>query len=350
MKKAILPILCVFWGLVSCGTPDHYELLSGYAQGGTYAVKINMKGVRQKPRALQSAVDSLLREIDFTLSGYNKASLLSRLNAGDTIRPNAMLCRLYDLSYDLYRRSDGAFDVASGPLFDIWGFGFTTDSMPGADRIAEAAARSGMGRLKPSMEAAAAPDGTLCARDLLLDAAGAPPVLNFNAIAQGFSCDYVAAYLHAQGVRDMLVDIGEIYCEGLNPHGKPWAIGIDRPVDGNNTPGADMQGVWHSSGTAGQGVVTSGNYRKFYVRDGRKYSHTLDPRTGCPVSHNLLSATVIAPDATTADAVATWCMVLGFEAAAGLLGDLGLEGCLIYEREGKMQAWTTPAFGLSELR
>ena len=108
-----------------------------------------------------------------------------------------------------------------------------------------------------------------------------------------------------------------------------------------------MQGVWHSSGGAGQGVVTSGNYRKFYVRDGRKYSHTIDPRTGAPVTHSLLSATVIAPDATSADAVATWCMVLGFEGASALLGDLGLEGCLIHEEEGEMQVWTTPGFGLS---
>lgn len=350
MKKLILPFLCILSWMVSCEAPDRYEVLSGYAQGGTYAVKLNRKGVGQKPRALQEAVDSLLREIDFTLSGYNKASLLSRLNAGDTIRPNAMLCRVYEASYDFYLRSQGAFDVACGPLFDVWGFGFTKDSMPGPDRIAEAAARSGMGRLKPSMGEALAPDGTLCARDLLLDGTGMPPVLNFNAIAQGFSCDYVASYLHALGVRDMLVDIGEIYCEGLNPQGKPWAIGIDRPVDGNNTPGADMQGVWHSSGQAGQGVVTSGNYRKFYVRDGRKYSHTLDPRTGSPVTHNLLSATVIAPDATTADAVATWCMVLGYEEAAGLLEKLGLEGCLIYDRDGEMQTWTTAGFGLSALR
>ena len=253
MKKTFLPVLCTLFLAVSCGTADRYEVLGGYAQGGTYTVKVNLKGVRQKPRVLQEAVDSLLREIDFTLSGYNKASLLSRLNAGDTIRPNAMLCRLYQISYDFYRRSGGAFDVACGPLFDIWGFGFTRDTMPGPDRIAEAAARSGMGRLKPTMEEALAPDGTLCARDLLLNGTGESPVLNFNAIAQGYSCDYVAEYLHSLGVHDMLVDIGEIYCEGLNPRGKPWAIGIDRPVDGNVTPGADMQGVWHSSGGAGQG-------------------------------------------------------------------------------------------------
>ena len=349
MKRYPFLCLCVLFSLFSCRDADRYAVLQGYAQGGTYTVKVNLKGVREKPARIQEAVDSLLKEIDFTLSGYNKASLLSRLNAGETITPNAMLCRVYALSRSFYERSEGAFDVACGPLFDIWGFGFKNQSLPDEAQVAEAAARSGMGRLKADMAAAARPDGTLCARDLLLDAAGEPPVLNFNAIAQGFSCDYVAAYLHSLGAKDMLVDIGEIWCEGLNPKGRPWTIGVDRPVDGNVTPGADLQGVWHSSAGAGQGVVTSGNYRKFYVRDGRKYSHTIDPRTGAPVEHNLLSATVIAPDAATADAVATWCMVVGLSEAEELLAAQGLEGCLIYEQDGEMRTWSTPGFGLSTL-
>ncbi len=349
MRKTVLWALLTLFLFSGCQSRDRYVVLGGYAQGGTYSVKINLKGVRPSPQTLQTAVDSLLKEIDFTLSGYNKASLLSRLNAGEAIRPNALLCEIYERSYAFFRQSEGAFDVSCGPLFDIWGFGFTSDSLPGPDRIAQAMAQSGMGRLKPTLQEAVRPDGTLLARDLLLDAAGEPPVLNFNAIAQGFSCDYVAQFLHALGVKDMLVDIGEIYCEGLNPQGRSWAIGIDRPVDGNNTPGADMEGVWHSSGADGQGVVTSGNYRKFYIRDGRKYSHTIDPRTGAPVTHNLLSATVIAPDATTADAVATWCMVLGFKEAALLLSELGLEGCLIYDADGEMRSWSTSGFGLSSL-
>lgn len=346
-RKLSFWVLCVLLSLLSCREQDRYIALGGYAQGGTYTVKLNLKGVRERPQVIQAAVDSLLKEVDFTLSGYNKASLLSRLNAGDTVSVNPMLCEVYRLSYEFFRRSRGAFDVACGPMFDIWGFGFTTDSMPGPDRIAEAAARSGMGRLRPTMEEALAPDGTLCARNLLAEPGGEAPVLNFNAIAQGFSCDYVARYLHSLGVKDMLVDIGEIYCEGRNPSGRPWAVGIDSPVDGNNTPGADMQGVWHSDGGSGQGVVTSGNYRKYYVRDGRKYSHTIDTRTGVPVSHNLLSATVIAPDATTADAVATWCMAVGVAESEILLRELGLEACLIYDEDGRMRLWTTPGFGLS---
>ena len=145
----------------------------------------------------------------------------------------------------------------------------------------------------------------------------------------------------------MLVDIGEIYCCGLNPSGKPWTIGIDTPVDGNQTPGADMKGLWHSDPDGpGQGVVTSGNYRKFYIRDGVKYAHTIDPRSGRPVQHSLLSATVVAPDATTADAAATWCMVLGKDDAVKMLASQGLEGCLIYEGDDGMQISATPGFEL----
>ena len=172
--------------------------------------------------------------------------------------------------------------------------------------------------------------------------------MNFNAIAQGYSCDKVASYLHGMGVKDMLVDIGEIYCEGVNPAGKPWKIGIDRPVDGNNSPGADLDGVWESGGKA-CGIVTSGNYRKFYVRDGRKYSHTIDPRTGWPVEHNLLSATIVAPNATDADAYATYCMVIGMEAAREfILSNAGrIEGYLIYSDEnGEMQEWASSGFSI----
>ena len=127
----------------------------------------------------------------------------------------------------------------------------------------------------------------------------------------------------------MLVDIGEIYCEGLNPKGQGWSIGIDAPVDGNETPGASLSGIWKSDGGA-YGVVTSGNYRKFYVKDGKKYAHTIDPRTGRPVEHNLLSATVIAPTATEADALATYFMVVGLDEARRFVESHSeIEACLI---------------------
>ncbi len=344
-KSACL-LAAIIAAAASCSERDRYIAITGYAQGGTYSVKMNLNGSRgpvgKSPEAIRNGIDSILNAIDTTLSGYNKGSVLSRFNAGETVFADGMFREMYGKAYSYYEETGGALDVASGPLFNIWGFGFTRDSLPSGDVVAATLASCGMKRLRDSI-----PEGLISGNDLLLEP-GPLPVLNFNAIAQGYSCDKVASYLHGLGVKDMLVDIGEIYCEGVNPAGKPWKIGIDRPVDGNNSPGADLDGVWESGGKA-CGIVTSGNYRKFYVRDGRKYSHTIDPRTGWPVEHNLLSATIVAPNAADADAYATYCMVIGMEAAREfILSNAGrIEGYLIYSDEnGEMQEWASSGFSI----
>ena len=307
LKTALLAIAA----LVSGACTQEYVTLGGYAQGGIYSVKYNPAGVKVSRAEAQQAVDGILEQIDTTLSGYNRKSLLSRRNAGERVELNDMFREIEEISEHYRELSGGAFDVAAGPLFDVWGFGFTADSLPSDEAISAAMER--------------------CRKR---------EVLNFNAIAQGYSCDKVAAYLHSIGVKDMLVDIGEIYCEGLNPKGQGWTIAIDTPSDGNNTPGASISGLWHSDGGA-YGVVTSGNYRKFYIKDGKKYAHTIDPRTGRPVDHNLLSATVIAPTATEADALATYFMVIGFEKARSWVEDhSGIEACLI----SSDLTWTSTGF------
>lgn len=337
MRKTFAFLLFVSL-LFSCSERDRYIRITGYAQGGTYGVSCNLKGVKAAPSEIQDSIDSILHLIDTTLSGYNKGSLLSRFNAGEAIRPNRLFLDMYRISYQWFVRSGGYLDFAAGPLYDAWGFGFKSGEMPSEEKIREIVASSGMKKLPAELPLA---DG------LLDPAALGFPKLNYNAIAQGYSCDLVAAYLHSIGVKDMLVDIGEIYCEGLNPSGQPWSIGIDRPVDGNDSPGKDMSAVWLSSGKA-EGVVTSGNYRKFYIRDGKKYAHTIDPLSGYPVDHNLLSATIVAPDAASADALATWCMVIGLDAARELiLADDTLEGYLVSAGEdGAMEEWASPGFNL----
>jgi thiamine biosynthesis lipoprotein len=281
---------------------------------------------------IQSTVDSILTLIDTTLSGYNKKSQLSRFNAGEAVEPNAMFREMYSLSRKFYEETGGALDVAAGPLFDIWGFGFTSDKLPSRQAVDSVKALCGMDKL---------------GKDMCPLVPGVVPKLNFNAVAQGYTSDKIADYLHSLGVKDMLVDIGEIYCEGVNQKGIPWSIGIDRPIDGNMTPGADLDGIWRGDGS-GKGVVTSGNYRKYYEKDGMKFSHTIDPRTGFPVQHNLLSATIIADDATTADALATYCMVVGLEGARSFIeGRDDLEGYLIYDDEGIMREWASSGFNLA---
>ncbi len=295
--RPLIPVLMLL--LAGCSHQPTYMQITGYAQGGDYYVTFSLED-RGRAEALKKAIDDTLSAIDWSVSGYNKGSLLTKINAGEKAPLDSIFIDLFNISHRIWQETGGAFDVTGAPLFDIWGFGFTADSLPDPQRVAEALA--------------------LCKEE---------KTLNFNAIAQGYTCDVVAGYLHSLGVKDMLVDIGEIFCEGHNPAGRGWTIGVDNPVDGNDTPGADIRGVWESDGGA-CGIVTSGNYRKFYVRDGKKYAHTIDPRTGYPVTHGLLSATVVAPTAAEADALATACMVLGPEAARELiLSRPELEGYLI---------------------
>ena len=366
----------------SCQQRDRYVVFSGYAQGGTWAVKANMKGVKVRDAEVKAHLDSILVRIDRSLSGYNRNSLLSAFNAGKTIRPDSLFVDIYERAVDVYDVTGGCVDVAAAPLYDIWGFGFKSGEMPSAELVARTLSQCGMPRLRREMGDDIASDGSLAPASLLLESSKSHldsshlqsgpsncsrqsvssqsawqsdspvseilPQLNYNAIAQGYSCDVVAEYLYSIGVKDMMVDIGEIYCDGLNPSGNRWTIGIDSPVDGNNTPGENLQAIFRVP-EGPHGVVTSGNYRKFYVKDGKKYAHTVDPRTGYPVAHSLLSATILAPDATLADAYATYCMVLGLEESQDfILSQPEVEGCLIYDNSGNFQIWTSPGFQLSE--
>ena len=366
----------------SCQQRDRYVVFSGYAQGGTWAVKANMKGVKVRDAEVKAHLDSILVRIDRSLSGYNRNSLLSAFNAGKTISPDSLFVDIYERAVAVYDVTGGCVDVAAAPLYDIWGFGFKSGEMPSAELVARTLSQCGMPRLRREMGDAIASDGSLAPASLLLESSKSHldsshlqsgssncsrqsvssqsawqsdspvseilPQLNYNAIAQGYSCDVVAEYLYSIGVKDMMVDIGEIYCDGLNPSGNRWTIGIDSPVDGNNTPGENLQAIFRVP-EGPHGVVTSGNYRKFYVKNGKKYAHTVDPRTGYPVAHSLLSATILAPDATLADAYATYCMVLGLEESQDfILSQPEVEGCLIYDNSGNFQIWTSPGFQLSE--
>ena len=347
MRTVVRIFFCFFVlvATISCSQRGGYVTITGFAQGGTYTVKFNTEGVHCSPTQVRDSIDALLRGIDNSLSGYNKKSLLSRFNAGETIVPDQMFVDIYSRAYDIFGQTSGAVDVAAGPLFDIWGFGFANDSLPSPQKVQEVMSSCGIARLKESMPLSE--DGTLKPADLLNEP-GTLPQLNYNSIAQGYSCDVVAAYLYSIGVKDMLVDIGEIFCDGVNPSGMPWTLGIDRPEDGNNQSGAMIQGIFRAP-AGPHGIVTSGNYRKFYVRDGKKYAHTVDPRTGYPVDHTLLSATIVAADATLADAYATCCMVIGLDASREFLQSRpDLEGCLIYDDNGVFRTWTSSGFTLEE--
>ena len=314
---------------VGCKAPDHYVRFEGFAQGGTYHVTCSVPG-RVTEAAVRAKVDSVLLEIDRSLSGYNKGSLLSRFNAGEDPCLNDLFVACFTRSKEIWAETDGAFDPSAAPLFDLWGFGFQnrgTVTQPAIDSILQFV---GMDLL------------TLETRDdgIHLVKADSRVRLNFNAIAQGFSCDVVAALLESLGASDYLVDIGrEIRCKGHNPAGSAWRVGLDRPFDGNEEEGQYLQAIIEVTDC---GIVTSGNYRKYYIENGQKFAHTIDPTTGRPVTHNLLSATVTAADATTADAYATYLMVVGTETARAFLSrEAGFEGLLVYDEGGEMQMFQT---------
>ena len=327
----ILKLMLLMSLTLSCSPRDRYITITGFAQGGTYSVKLNLNGkdgmIRTRPEEIRDSIDAILGRIDNSLSGYNKNSLLSRFNAGEQIVPDEIFTDIYAHAVRIFNETEGVVDAASGPLFDLWGFGFKNGEFPTDEEVERVMKSCGMKRMIDSGEGK----------------------LNYNAIAQGYSCDLVAGYLYSIGVKDMLVDIGEIFCDGRNPSGQSWSLGIDRPVDGNNELGAEIQGIFRAP-EGPHGIVTSVNYRKFYVRDGKKYAHSIDPRTGYPVTHNLLSATIVAADALTADAYATYCMVVGLEESVRLLESRpDLEGCLIYDEEGIFKTWCSEDFVLEEI-
>ena len=338
LRKAIATLLALFVLMSSqaCKEDGKYAKISGFAQGGTYSVCCRIPdGSTQE--ALQRTIDTILADIDQSLSGYNRSSLLSRLNSGEDLPLDSIFIRCFQRSNEIWQLSGGAFDPSAAPLFDLWGFGFEDGGMPSDEEVAEVSSLTGMDKF--SLESR--PDG------IHLLKADSLSKLNFNAIAQGLSCDLIAEYLESQGCLDFLIDVGkEMMCRGEREQGGPWRIGIDKPAD----DAGDSMTIQDIVEVSGKGIVTSGNYRKFYVKDGKKYAHTIDPRTGYPVQHSLLSATVVADDATSADAFATWFMVVGLEEASRIVDSLeNVEAYLVYGGQDDMQIWKSKGFETTEI-
>ena len=322
--------------LTGCGSRQTYIQISGYAQGGPYYVTCSLNDAARAD-GLKQAIDDTLSAIDWSVSGYNKGSLLTKVNNGENPPLDSIFIDLMNLSRRLWVETGGAFDVTGAPLFDLWGFGFKEGRMPSQQAVDSAMAVVGMDRY--SM--VEGPDG----RTYLQMPEGGK--VNFNAIAQGYSCDVVARVLDGWGCENYMVSLGgELVCRGLSARGDEWRVWIDRPQDGNNDSGVLKQDVITITDCS---LVTSGNYRKYYVVDGVKYSHTIDPTTGRPVTHDLLSATVLAEDGATADALATALMVAGPEKGRKMASDWISRGrgvYLVYGSQDDMKVWHTPGLKL----
>jgi len=322
---SILLLLCT-----GC-SEETYFTMTGYTQGGEYKITFDDTGASGKRiphETITSAVERILTQVEATLSGYDSTSTVSLFNRSErSVISNPVLTELYFISRSIWEETDGMFDVSGAPLFDWWGFGFK-------DPVK-------MKELREGSRTPAAIDSLLafCGMRHISLTDGGDTVfltkddprtrLNFNAIAQGYTCDLIASALDSMGMENYLIDVGmEITCRGVNARGNKWRIGIDAPIDGNMTAGQNIQDVLEVTDC---GIVTSGNYRKFFIgEDGEKYAHSINPITGYPSRDSLLSATVIAPDAAHADAYATYCMVIGYEKAVEFLGSReDLHGYLI---------------------
>ncbi len=295
--------------------------------GSTY----NITYLANSDRKLQPLVDSFLLEFNACLSTYDSSSMLSQWNRSTTGISSSGNCSVWfgDLvrvSQAVHRQSQSAFDPTVLPLLRYWGF-FREDPFAGERQPDTAQIRNllkHVGLDEQVILSQASTEGAALAGQAV--AKRHPSVeLDFNAIAPGYAADQIATILQGQGIEDYLVEVGgEVYAAGYNDRGKPWTLAIEKPVE-NGREAQILVGVSNA------GLATSGNYRKFWERDGVRYSHTLNPKTGYPERSNLLSVSVLAPTAAEADAYATACMVLGLDRGMRLLEQLPeIEGYFIY--------------------
>jgi FAD:protein FMN transferase len=310
--------------LISCEKQKPaYLSLGGKAQGTTF----NITYQDSLQRDFSQPVDSLLRLIDKSMSLWDSSSVISRVARNE---PNVQLdehfINVFRRAQEVSLATEGAFDVTVGPLVKAWGFSYKR-GLPPPDAAKVDSLLQLVGYQKVTIE-----NGMLHKADPRME-------MDFNAIAQGYTVDLIAQYFEKQGIKNYLVEIGgELRCAGFSSQGKKWQIGIDKPVE-NDTGERPLQ---TTIALSGKSLATSGSYRKFIVKDGKKYSHAIDPKTGNPVNHNLLSVSVIADDCATADAYATAFLVMGTDKAMELAKSKNLEVYCIYTGEnGALQVRST---------
>lgn len=320
VTEKTVPVLLIFFlsGIILHGCLFHlplkYKHVAGYVQGTTYHITYE----NEIGNDLNLQIDSLLKEFDLTFSEYIPNSIISRINRNDsTVEINDMFATVFNKSAEVYRETGGAFDLTVGPLVDAWGFGPEKKDTINRSHIDSLLKLVGMNKVRIS------------GKKVIKDSPGI--ILDVNGIAQGYSVDIVCNFFDNLGIKNYMVEIGgEVKAKGKNDKGKLWRIGVDRPSYTDN-PGENLQVILSLENKA---VTTAGNYRNYFEENGVKYSHIIDPHSGKPVMNRLLSVTIVAEDALTADAWDTPCMVLGLEGTRELLKKHPeLDAYLIYSDE-----------------
>ena len=276
-----------------------------------------------------------LDQVDASLSAFNPQSTVSKVNRNEAVEADRMFSEVFDLALKVSEATGGAFDITVAPLVNLWGFGFKSGDSVTQARIDSIMPLVGYKKVTMAND-----------QRSMVTKSDSRIMLDFIAIAKGYGCDQAAEVLRHHGIDNYLVEIGgEICAAGINPDRKAWTIGVTKP-DTSQTQ--QLQATLDSQSAMVKGqlsLATSGNYRNFYVKDGKRYAHTIDPHTGHPVQHSLLSATVIAPTCATADAYATAFMVMGLEKARDLLSrNKQLKAYLIYsDTDNTLKEWHSPS-------
>nr|WP_295353182.1 FAD:protein FMN transferase [uncultured Prevotella sp.] len=279
---------------------------------------------------LKKEIEAELKKVDQSLSPFNKTSVISKVNRNENPVVDPMFKEVFLLAENISNETHGAFDITVAPLVNEWGFGFKKGVEPTRQVIDSLKYIVGYQKVKLT------PKNYVQKQDPRI-------MLDCSAIAKGYGCDVVARLLRKNGINDYMIEIGgEIVTRGFNQKQEPWRIGVNKPTDDSLNTSQELQTVLNVTDIA---MATSGNYRNFYYKNGKKYAHTIDPKTGYPVQHTLLSATVLAKDCATADAYATSFMVMGLEKAKEILNRHSeLMAYLIYTNDdGKTEVWYSPS-------
>lgn len=286
-------ILATIWILARRNQKTDFNTASGFVFGTVYKITYQCKD------DLKPEIEAELKRFDQSLSPFNDSSVISRVNRNEELVTDSFFQTCFNRSMEISRETEGAFDITVAPLANAWGFGFKKGTFPDSLMIDSLLQFTGYEKVKLE-------NGKVIKQD-------PRTMLSCSAVAKGYSVDVVAHLLDRKGIKNYMVDIGgEVVVKGKNATGDLWRIGINKPYDDSLAVKQDIQTILNLTDV---GMATSGNYRNYYYKDDKKYAHTIDPRTGYPVQHSILSSTVVAKDCMTADALATSFMVMGLEEA-----------------------------------
>ncbi|WIL19093.1 FAD:protein FMN transferase [Prevotella bivia] len=300
-----------------------YQKDEGFIFGTVYHITY------QNDNNLKQNIEAELDKVNKTFSTFDSTSIISLINQNKPVKINDMFAEIFDLSEEISTETEGAFDITVAPLVNLWGFGFKSGQKPTKEKIDSLRLLVGYNKVKLYENGVKKKNPKI--------------MLDCSAVAKGYGSDIVARYLREQGVKNFMVEIGgEIVTSGLSENRLPWKIGVTKPSDNKTDMNQEVETILNVTDKA---MATSGNYRNFYYKGGKKYAHTIDPKTGYPVQHSLLSATVLAKNCATADAYATSFMVMGVEKAEALLEKHPeLMAYFIYAGpKGELKTWYSPS-------